>query len=215
MIVPNSRDDQSFSTYDFGSDGSLATSDPFFTNPFDANIIAAESYQSGETEFLIASAYSDAGISLYRNDQIAGLVLTDRAELDEDVYTLATAVVGSQRFALAAFDDGDSVETYEISTADSMTLVADGGPEDEVGIAGISNIETVVMGDRTFALVTAFGSSSLTILEIMESGDLIPTDHILDRLDTRFARASELKVVWNGDQTLILVAGNDDWFSIL
>ena len=214
-IVSTGRNDVTLPAFEITATGEIGDALPSVTNPFQTNILALHSFELTGNQYLVMSAFSDSAVRIYKQNQGSELSLVDSVMLGADVHTLAIATVGDERYALAARENSNAIDTFSISDGGALTLVSDGGLETQVGISEITAIETIIVGDTSFALVAAFGSSSLTVLEVTESGDLVPTDHVIDQLDTRFAGTSEMKVIRDDNRVLVLLAGNDDGFTIL
>ena len=215
VILPNGRNDTALPMIEASASGEFQYAQTPFATLFNSNPLAVEQFSYSNDTFILASQFDAKALALYREDPATSFELLDTVQLAEDVAEIAIANVGGRTYALAAFDAGNTIETFELMGDGTLVSVSEGGTETEVGIAGISAIKTLVLGDKTFALVAAFGSSSLTVLHVTENGDLVPTDHIFDRLDTRFARTSELSIVQDQSRTLVVLAGNDDGFTIL
>ena len=213
ILVPTGRNDTALPSFQMETDGTIGSN--WAVSAFDSNPLALAQYTSGGDNFVLVSQSNDAAIKVFRDDEVGGLVLTSETAVLFDVNILAIAMVDTVQIALAAYENGNTVETFTLSPSGELTLVSEGGPEQQVGIAGISSIRTVELPDKTFALIAGFGSSSITVLEVMQTGDLVPTDHVLDTLNTRFSRTSELLVIEDGSRILILLSGNDDGFSVL
>ena len=67
-------------------------------------------------------------------------------------------------------------------------------------------------------LASAAGNGSAAALSVMQltgTGRLVPTDHVLDTLNTRFGQVQSLSVVQSGDHVYVLAAGGDDGLTLL
>lgn len=216
IAAPVARSATPLNSYLLGNDGQLDTTTPILANVVQSNVLAAASFGHAGTEYLAASQFSGGAIDLFTYSQAEELTFSTSASVGGgDPVSLAIASVGARTYILTAVDGGNAIETMEVTASGALIPVSEGGLETQVGISGVSIIETVELAGRTFALVAAFGSSSITVLEVTSEGDLIPTDHVFDTLGTRFSRASEMKIVEDAGRVLIVIAGNDDGFSIL
>lgn len=99
----------------------------------------------------------------------------------------------------------------------------DGGPFEEVsrtgaaeglGIATPTHVEIVEIAGQAYAVVGAAGSSSLSILEISAEGHLIPRDHVIDDMETRFSRVTSLETVVLDGRAYVLAGGADDGITL-
>ncbi|MEL6678664.1 MAG: hypothetical protein AAFQ51_08155, partial [Pseudomonadota bacterium] len=81
-------------------------------------------------------------------------------------------------------------------------------------VSRIAAIEVAEVAGKSFAIVAAAGTDSLTVFEVLPKGGLVARHHITDRRDTRFEEASVLEVVEVAGRTLVMAAGADDGFTI-
>ncbi|MEM1234579.1 MAG: calcium-binding protein [Pseudomonadota bacterium] len=102
--------------------------------------------------------------------------------------------------ALALFKleaDGDFVHIHDIEAGDGLWIDAPGAMASITGLDG-----------ETYIIVAASGSNSLTVLT-MEHGELVPVDHRVDSLDTRFADASFVETLEIDGRPYVIAAGSD------
>ncbi|MEM1372860.1 MAG: calcium-binding protein [Pseudomonadota bacterium] len=102
--------------------------------------------------------------------------------------------------ALALFKleaDGDFVHVQDIEAGDGFWIDAPGAMASITGLDG-----------QTYVIVAASGSSSLTVLTV-EGGALVPVDHRIDSLETRFADASFVETVEIDGRPYVVAAGSD------
>ncbi|HHH89292.1 MAG TPA: hypothetical protein ENK45_01865, partial [Aliiroseovarius sp.] len=127
---------------------------------------------------------------------------------------LATLQTETHSLLLAIADGEDALLSWQVGS-DGMPSVADRiVVADGLGIAAPSALEIVAIGGRYFAVLAAFGSGSLSVIEISADGRLTPVDHVLDTTDTRFANVTRLEQARIGDAVYLAAAGSDDGLSV-
>ncbi|AWX92825.1 hypothetical protein DPM13_05610 [Paracoccus mutanolyticus] len=92
----------------------------------------------------------------------------------------------------------------------ALVLWADRGD----GIAAPSHLGTVTVAGVTYLIVASAQSSSLTTMRITSDGTLVPTDHVVDELTTRFSGTTALETVMLDGRALVFVGGRDDGISV-
>ena len=105
-IISTGRNDVALPAFAITADGEIGSSLPAVTDPFQANLLAIRSFEMSGGDYLLASAFSDGAVRLYRNSPDSGLILQDTASLSADPHTLAIAHVGGTPFALAVAENG-------------------------------------------------------------------------------------------------------------
>lgn len=89
------------------------------------------------------------------------------------------------------------------------------GAQDGLGLLTPTQLELVTLWGKTYAVVGAAGSSSLSVIEITPEGGLRPTDHVIDDLGTRFSGVTAMTSVMVGERAFVLAAGADDGLTLL
>lgn len=169
-------------------------------------------------DYLVSGLSSGDGLQVY---SLAGGVLSPAATFVDtgatrlaDVSATAALSIGGQSFILAASETEHALSVLVLGSGGSLSLTADIGAVDGLGLAAPSAIETAMVGGRHFAIVAGSGSSSLSVLEVTATGDLIKRDHVVDALPTRFQGVEALAVHEVGGRTFIAVGGADDGLTL-
>ncbi len=190
--------------------------------------------QGGETHAALAAAtLKDGRSALYTADADTGQItayqsditgkLTGTATLKgqagkydlSGAVTLEVAAVGAKSFLLAADTGAQGLRVYKIGAGTGALCPTDtAGAGEGLGIAAPSALETVTAFGATHVVLAAAGSGSLSVIALSATGQLTPTDHLLDNLATRFAGVSALKVVEHQGQVFVLAGGADDGISL-
>ena len=98
-------------------------------------------------------------------------------------------------------------------------LVGSLGVQNGLGLQGEPiALETVMLGGVAHAIVLSVsstgGAAALSVVAVGTNGSLMPTDHILDSLDTRFGRATDLATAEVEGRIYVLSGGADGGLSL-
>lgn len=128
---------------------------------------------------------------------------------------LSVAEIGAARFLIAGFAEAGGIACYRISaTTGGLTLAGRTGADFGLGLERPAAIETLSLGERTYAVVAGQGTHSLSVIEILADGRLKAVDHVLDSLETRFADTTALAVGVAGGRAYVAAGGSDDGVSL-
>ena len=178
--------------------------------------LAARGLADGAALYAVEAASGRlGGWRLDAEGQITGaLALRGGAAADrlQDPAGLALAQVGPARFLLAA--DAGGVTSYHSRGGGGLRPAGHLGPEDGLGLARPTALETVQAFGETWVVLAAAGSSSLSVMRLGADGGLGPADHLVDTRATRFAGVTALEVVKIGSRVFVLAGGADDGLSL-
>ncbi len=82
------------------------------------------------------------------------------------------------------------------------------------GLQTPTGLELIEAWGRTYAIVGAAGSSSLSVVEVTATGALVPRDHVFDDMESRFLGVTALTSVLAGDRAFVLAGGADDGITL-
>ncbi len=174
----------------------------------------------GGTDYMVASRPAGAGIEVFRID--AGQALTRVAVVADTatiaaagVSAMACAEVGGEMVVFAASATEHGITSYRMTAAGGLAVADTKGAAQEVPVQGITALKTVQAGGETWLIAGAAGSSSLTVFRIAAGGVMVPVDHVIDELGTRFAGVAALDAVVVGDRVFVVAAGSDDGITLL
>lgn len=131
------------------------------------------------------------------------------------VEALTSVVVNGQPIVLTATGTSTTLTAYLLDPATGALSV--GGQidmSDGIGFQGFTALSTAQIGNITYVIAAGAGSSSLTVFSLSPSGSLIPVDHAVDMLETRFSGAAIVESFTFGDQAFVLTSGGDDGVSL-
>lgn len=170
---------------------------------------------SGAGQFIVAAQPGGAGLSVA---SVSGGALSAFTALPDEgegrITDLATVWMGGQTWVLAASDGNDSVISYAMSPAGTLSYTAEFGAAEGLGIGDAVAVRAVTVDGQAYALVAGAESSSISVLSLEPDGSFRAVDHVIDSLDTRFSGIVHLETIESGGITYVVAAGSDDGFSL-
>lgn len=122
---------------------------------------------------------------------------------------------GGIDYAVVTWPGLDQIGLLRAGGTGQMALVDIVGPAEGAWVDRPGAVATVTGADgAAYVIMAASGSASLTVLAI-EGNSLVPVDHVIDSLDTRFNDVSHLAVVDIGGQPYVIAAGTDQGLTVL
>ena len=128
--------------------------------------------------------------------------------------SIDTVVIGSSTYAVVAAETDDGVQIIDITTPSSPTATA--AVTDGVGgfteLDGAENIDTVVIGSSTYAVVAAVVDDGVQIIDITTPSSPTATAAVTDGVGgfTALAGAWGIDTIVIGSSTYTVVTGYDD-----
>lgn len=152
---------------------------------------------------------------------VAGQMTRDTAESHmSNPVDLASVRVGNTDFVLGLCGDSSGVSAYEVTGPNGqLSLRSTLGASDGFGILSAPQAFDVVTAHGTTFVVIASASQegqsgALSVMQLDDMGTLVPTDHILDSLATRFGGVQSLSVVSHDGGVYVVAGGGDDGISL-
>ncbi|KGJ06616.1 calcium-binding protein [Paracoccus halophilus] len=131
-----------------------------------------------------------------------------------EISDMTVATLGSRSFMISTSALGNYVAVQAINadgtTGRAQMLWADRG----LGLNQPGHLTTVTVNGVTYVIVASSQSSSLTTLRLTYSGELLPTDHVIDELTTRFSGASALASLTLDGRAFVFAGGGDDGVTV-
>ncbi|WP_439560746.1 M10 family metallopeptidase C-terminal domain-containing protein [Roseinatronobacter sp.] len=121
--------------------------------------------------------------------------------------TLSYAVHQGGVLALGRYEP--VVYSYTSTSWGGLVPAVEFGPEDGLWIHAPTAMEVFSAYGQTWAVVSASGTHSLTVLQLGPDGGLMVTDHVMDTGNTRFANVQAVTVAQAGDRVLVVAGGSD------
>ncbi|NSX53901.1 hypothetical protein, partial [Parasulfitobacter algicola] len=177
--------------------------------------------QPSSSDFLFIVS-SDGTLGTYRPDGQGGYVTaqtTNDSQFARPV-DVAELTIGNNSYLIALNKEDRGVTSYAIdNVTGQLTIASSMGADRGLGLLNVPvALEVVQVHGTSYVIVAtaASGGSSgaISVMMVTEHGTLIPTDHILDTLDTRFGQLQSLSVVEDGDWVYVIAGGGDDGVSL-
>lgn len=141
-------------------------------------------------------------------------VLSDKATTyARDITAMATGSVGSVQYVFSASTSENGVTAWVVGADGTLTAGASMGATDGLWINAPTAMETATIDGRTYLIMAAAGSSSLSVIEVGTDGSLNVRDHLIDDLNSRFDDVTALGSVTHKGHTFVLAGGSDDGIS--
>ena len=176
------------------------------------------STKSADQSFVIAAASNGEGIEVFQySEGVIGAsterILDDETSYLQQVCDLATARIGETTYVYVASGVEHGLSIFSLGVDGQLSPVANVGQAQSLPINAISQVDMIALGAARFLLVASQGANSLTVLRVLEDGNLKPADHILDDLALRIENNSALAYVEVKGRGLLAAAGNDGGIS--
>lgn len=219
LLVPLGRRETTALSFDMASDGTLTgTSAITVQGGFPGAIVALEGLNLGPLDMIYASHWGTGGITVYSADASGMLTQIGQTGGDSvqgiDLIGIEAIDLSGETYLITASGAQNQVTSYQIDAA-GMPVEADSiGAADGLGIDVPSALVPVTLGGLQYLVVAAAGSSSLSVLRLDPNGGLVPVDHVIDGLETRFQNVSALEAVTVGDRVFLVAGGGDDGLSL-
>ncbi|KIN62908.1 Hemolysin-type calcium-binding repeat family protein [Sulfitobacter noctilucicola] len=132
----------------------------------------------------------------------------------ERTHSIATTSHNGDTYAFVTYQGEDTVSMFRRLTNGTMQHMMDVGATDGFWTDRPGDLTITTAADgRAYVVVAGSGSDSLSTFQVSPTG-MIPVDHLLDSLDTRFAGASHVTSVSLNGQNFVLAAGSDSGISL-
>ncbi|WP_299929952.1 hypothetical protein [uncultured Pelagimonas sp.] len=164
--------------------------------------------------FVTTATTQEKTASLVRQVGLGDLTLPDELP-DSYGQILSPLSHGGNTYVIVADQNSHEMAALLVDPETGTThLSAQLGAEQGLGVATPTAMESIQINGRTFVVMAAAGSSSLSVVELTESGNLVLVDHQIDTRETRFGQVVALSVVEVDGQVMVLAGGGDDGVSL-
>ena len=185
--------------YDLAADGGIGGQITLLWDSVNAAAAAG-----GEGYLAACVTMSDASVALFPDGFVS-----------HGVVELTCASVNGRDFVLTANAETSEVVAYRIDPATGRMVEIDSmGAAEGLGIDAPTAMEMVTIGGITYVVVAAANTDSLSVMQLTASGQLIPTDHVVDNGGTRFEGVQAMDVVQAGDHTFVVAGGADNGITV-
>lgn len=169
--------------------------------------VVAQNDQAGFSTWLRAPDGSTRKVSDIALPQIAGIRY---AEVD----FLRLAEAAGKTYVIAGSTAGNIINAYELRADGTLRQTGGIGHGNATGMFSPRDAVVVNVGAQTYVIVSGAESSSLTSFRFAPDGRLVPVDHVIDELTTRFQGVTAMTTVTVEGRSLLIVGGADDGISL-
>ncbi|WP_375173916.1 calcium-binding protein [Pseudooceanicola sp.] len=205
--------------FSLDSSGGL-TAPQSITAPLRAPVSEMEVIRRGGREFLITGSRDAGDLEIY--EWVGSHHLVHRHTAEDHAKAafgsgddMTRLTVGAETFLVTASTREGAISTLRIGPDGSPELVDTLGPKDGLWVSGLDAIAPATAHGAGYIVVAAVNSSSLSLVRVNDIGVMFVEDHLLDGLDTRFARADAVTAFSVGERGFVVAGGGDDGLSLL
>lgn len=130
------------------------------------------------------------------------------------VSDVARLSVDGRDHLVTAFATADSLSAFRVNSGGALQRMSDYGAQQGLGVDAPVALATATVGGTGYIVVASTLSSSLSVLELRTGGVLVPVDHVIDDLTTRFHRVTAVETVTVADRTFVIAGGGDGGVSL-
>ncbi len=215
MILTLNAYNPELQSYTLNNVGEYSGARPALTQVGAPPVRPMDAVQQGD--FLLV-AQGSGGVASYQIQSDGSLRF--RAETGPDTFGgyvggLDAVTVNGTDYVIAAFTNDDRIAAFSVAGNGALTMTGQITTNGGFGIDVPNLIEIAQMDGKTYVIAGAYGSHSISVMELRGNGSMVVTDHVMDTLGTRFGHVSAMEVVTHDGHVYILAAGPDDGISLL
>lgn len=205
-----------------GHNGALTAFERIFDGALGGRLTALGQIETDRGQIVFSAL--DGGLTLrtHRLDAEGRLTAAGSATLpvpagttDAHLDQILVATVGDTHVLVTLSGNGNFLSTHVMGSDGRLSGGEVYSAAQGAGFDLPSVMSLVEFGGRSFVVMGAAGSSSLTVFRIGTDGSLDRADHVLDEGNTRFQGVGALETVIVGGRPLIFVGGADDGITVL
>lgn len=175
----------------------------------------------GQQQFLFTAQAGQSGVTGYRvsgPDAVAAQAGSgapaNGSGAPSGITAMISADIGLKNFLFAVSDSANRVYSYEVASSGALLAKGSLGAAEGLGLNTPTALEQVQIDGKTFLLVAAAGSSSISVMQVNPDGGLSPTDHVVDDLTSRFQSITSLDTITIDGRAYVVAGGADDGLSL-
>lgn len=166
--------------------------------------------RNDQPAFNIWQVNADGGVSYVATGNLPWLPGQRGTQIDD----MQVVGVGDRTFMLTTSALGNYVAIQGINGDGTLGRAQVLWSDNGIGLSAPSHLGTVTVQGVTYLVVAGAQSSSLTMMRVTYDGTLIPVDHVIDSLNTRFSNTTALETVMVNGRAFIFAGGADDGISV-
>ncbi|SES92440.1 calcium-binding protein [Paracoccus homiensis] len=186
-----------------------------------AKLTALGQFQLGASSYLFSATKGSLGFVVDKLQGDGSLTRITQVQIPDSGYLAGSSIdrmvelaSGGQKFLIAVSSLGDFVSTHPILAGGQIGTGTLHSGLLGAGYAVPTQVAVLETGGRSFVVLGASASSSLTVFHLMPDGRLQNTDHVIDELTTRFQSITALDAVTVAGRAYIFAGGVDGGISV-
>ncbi|MEM6657957.1 MAG: dockerin type I domain-containing protein [Pseudomonadota bacterium] len=200
-------------SYDLNADGTVGALTETGTLTGGGDISSLAQTSLGTTDLLVVAHDKTGQIGTYRINPDGTLSVAGLVTADADAMHIAE--IDGGRFVITSDAASDALRVFSVNQSTGvLTAIDNSDTTATVGIDAPTAVEIVEAHGNSWLIVAGSGSNSLSVMEVASDGRLIPTDHVLDTLDTRFEAVQDIAVIDIAGHIYVAAGGRDDGISL-
>ncbi|WP_424968607.1 calcium-binding protein, partial [Dinoroseobacter sp. S375] len=196
--------------------------DPVAVDQPAAPVTALEIGQTANGALLYASSPAGGVVTAYALSGSGSATLVDQQALTDPPSAggggadapEAVVTLNGQIYRVVLDHPDHAVQLFRLNPTGGSDLVATMGAEQGLGLSTPTQLEVLEVAGTAYAIIGGAGSSSLSVLEVTATGELIPRDHVIDDMETRFSRVTSLETLQVDGRSYVIAGGADDGLSL-
>jgi Ca2+-binding RTX toxin-like protein len=159
--------------------------------------------QDGQGQLRTGLLHDDGRMTLFDAQSIAS---TDPGAQIAD---LQVVTAGGRQMLVAVSREESRLITFALDGNGVPERLSALGAAGGLGIAGPTEMVSATVGGATYVIVAGGISSSLSVVRLWDTGEMLLTDHVIDTRDTRFQAPGAVAAIEIGGQTVVVTGGAD------
>ncbi|WP_299906936.1 calcium-binding protein [uncultured Paracoccus sp.] len=175
----------------------------------------------GGDSYVYAARQGDVEFTLYREADDGSLTRVTRSLMplaatmpDASLDKIIALQMGGQPVLVAISGLGNFLSSHRLDPQGGIIRADYLTSGDGTGFNVPNDVAAVTVDGLVYLIMTSARSSSITTVRLLPDGSMIPVDHVVDELSTRFQRASALATVEVDGRAYVFVGGMDDGLSV-
>jgi Ca2+-binding RTX toxin-like protein len=204
-----------------GDIGAMSTFGWLFGTSLGPQVTALGQVDTGQAQVLYSAQGGGLTLTTHRMGADGALVRAGQATIatpagttDANLDKITDVSVDGQRILISISGNGNFIATHLVSASGALTPGMVHGADRGTGYDVPSDVDAVQFGGRTYVVMAATGSGTLTVFRLTADGRLTTVDHVLDEGSTRFQNATALETVVLGGRAFVFAGGADDGISV-
>jgi len=185
------------------------------------DVIRLGQFQTPQGSFLYSARDGQTAFDIWRLAGDGSISHVTRAALPlgsgvqgTEIDDMLVARLGDRSFIVSASATGNYVAVQMVHADGTVGTAQMIWSYRGLGMDQPSHLGTVTVNGVTWLVVASAQSSSLTTMRLTYGGELLPVDHVIDELTTRFAGATALETLTLDGRGYVFVGGGDDGISV-